>query len=286
MTTGQVYWGRTGYVEIEGAGRTYGNENGANTLDFKFDITKYGSMYSDFNVSILGLNSETINQLTVWKPQDAASERRQVKVFAGYEVDGKPNLLASGGVWSALPTPPPEMWLNMSCLHSLNKKVPVENPGNFMGSVRELFNIVAKEMGYESKIWNVRGDVPAGKQKFRIDGLKADLAQKFAQKFNLIVYDDDGTLTAIDQKGERLPPKNPIDVNINTGLLAMGNVSVGGATVRVRLTNRFKLYSWVNLKSTLIPKASGLYYVIKTRYVGHMRGDEWYTELEMLREEK
>lgn len=286
MTNGQVFWGRTGYVEIEGAGKTYGNEGGGTTLDFKFDVTKYGSMYSDFKVSILGLNSNTINQLTVWKPQDAASERRQVKVYAGYDVDGKPNLIAQGGVWSALPDPPPEMWLNMSCLHSLDKKIPVEKPRTVEGTVRELFDQVAMEMGYTSRMWNVQKDFRNDKYSFKIDGMKSDLAWKFAQKCNLIVFDDDGMLTATDTKGEKLPPKNPIPVNIDTGLLAVGNVAVAGATIRVRLSTRYKLYTWVDLKSQLIPKASGLYYIIKIRHVGHMRGDEWYTELEMIREDK
>ena len=282
-TQAQKYWGRTGYVEIEGANNTFGNESGPYRLDFKFDVTKFGSFYNEFSVGILGLNHETINELTVWNPQDAVSQARQVKVYAGYESDGKPSLLLEGGIWRAFPTPPPEMWLNMDCMSWIAKKEPLDEPGMVHGTPQEIFEKVAKEVG-SPPYWGIPPMKNAKPTSFMMTGTKDLQPERFAQKFNLCVYREDGVLKCIENHGEREnTPTDVQDVDIDTGLLSVGNLTIAGATVRVRLNTRYTLNSWINLKSTLIPKASGLYYVIKIRHVGHLRGDEWYTELTCLR---
>lgn len=278
---GQRYWGRAGYVELEGVPRTFGNEAGQNTLDFKFDVTKYGSFYSQFSVGILGLNSNTINELTVWRPQDAISEARQIKVFAGYTGNDKPSLIAKGGVWHAIPNSPPEMWLNMSCMSWLSKKVPVENPHKAIGYPQDIFKEIGGIMGLPV-LWNA-GDGGFKRSTFMIDGTVDTLADRFALKYNVIVYENNGVLLAISKNGEREKVEDAKDISIENGLISVGNLSVAGATIRIRLRTDFDLFSWVNLKSKLIPKANGPYYVTKVRHVGHMRGEEWYTELTMLR---
>lgn len=51
---GQLFWNRTGWVDIGGYGKPPVG------LDFKFEVKKYGNIYSKFSVGILGLNSSNI----------------------------------------------------------------------------------------------------------------------------------------------------------------------------------------------------------------------------------
>ena len=67
-------------------------------------------------------------------------------------------------------------------------------------------------------------------------------------------------------------------------MISIGKVDIAGATIRTRLDDSSKLFSWINLQSVIIPKANGLYVVIKKKHKGHLRGGEWFTELETIRQ--
>lgn len=283
MTTERVYWKRAGYVQIQDRNNrmvSYGGSRDA--LDFRFEGEKCGDIYGEFSVGILGLSATTINDLTVWNPADAIERSRKIRVFAGYDIDALANPIFDGFILEAIPTSPPEMWLNMRCMCNLDKSGPVVNKRMIYGKIPDLFDEVAKELSLEARI-DAKGIDEEGSYGFRMEGKKIDLAQRFADTFNLTVYDDNGILVATDKRPWLAKPQRSMSLSIDNGLLGVGGISVAGATLRRRLDDTAGLFTWVDLKSTLVPSASGRYNVIRKKHKGHFRGEDWYTELECIR---
>ena len=125
------------------------------------------------------------------------------------------------------------------------------------------------------------------KYTFTFDGRKkVQLTYKFANQFNCICIDQNGTIVAADRREWLKAPKRIArEVSQDTGMLAVGNVDIAGAKVVHRLDNTFSLLSWVDVKSRLIPNMDARpYYVRAFRHTGHLRGDKWQTELELIRQ--
>ena len=279
-TLGQRYYNRVGHLEIEDFG------NLPEGLDIKFDVKKFGNFNVQFSAGVLGLSSDHVNELTVWNPVDALSNSREIKVFAGYESDSLKSPLAKGFIFKAMPTPPPEMWVNFDCMLSIKNKFPIEQEEHMMNvGIGEVAQKICKLNEYD---FTWKSEIPKDtKVNFMISGSPDDLVKRFEVAFNIVaVLDDKNTITFYDNKAwNKLSVPNNIStvINTETGLLMVGNVDMAGATVRTRLNDRYQLFDWVRLESSLIPKANGNYFVLSKRHVGHLRGNEWYTELQMIR---
>lgn len=279
-TLGQKYWNRAGYLEIEDFGKL------PEGLDIKFDVRKYGNFNVQFSAGVLGLSSYHINELTVWNPRDALESTREIKVFAGYESDSLKFPIAKGFIFTARPTPPPEMWIDFNCMISIKNKVPVEEEEHMRGAeIIKVAERICKLNGY-SFTWK-SSIAKNAKVNFMISGSADGLVKHFENAFNVVaVLGDKDDITFYDNKAwNRMSVPNNISsvINTETGLLMVGNIDLGGATVRTRLNDRYQLFDWVRLESSLIPKANGNYFVLSKRHVGHLRGNEWYTELELIR---
>lgn len=278
MSVQRKFWNRVGHVEIEDdSGRMvkyYG-------LDFKFKVKSIGDIYNQFSVSILGLSADTINNLTVWNPVSAVEAPRRIAVYGGYEKTGE-ELIASGYVWYAIPTSPPEMWLNFECWKYLKVEDEVEEPRELINkSILEVFNEVAAECGMRPSFKATGADNNV--ESFVIEGKKADLAAKFSGRFNKDVVDNAGILVCNDRHGERGDPKREVLISNNTGLIATSSIDIVGARITTRLRTDIGMNDWIRLESTLIPSASGSYFVIEKELEGHFRGELWVSRYRVLR---
>lgn len=280
-TKGQRFWNRIGWLDIEG----YGSPPIG--LDFKFEVRKIGNVYPSFKASILGLSSANINALTVWNPSDAFKAAREISVFAGYEDDGSPAEICRGYVMRAMPTPPPEMWMNFECMFQLEGKDVVEEPYTMFATIDEIVRQLWAESGIIVSMARSANYNRTSKSLFTFEGSKDLLIERFCDKFGFIaVYEDTSTATIYNRKPWRYSEPDPNRINVintDTGLLMVGNVDMTGAKVRTRLNDRYGLCEWVRLESRLIPKASGYYFVMEKKHVGHLRGKDWYTELRLVR---
>lgn len=273
----QKYWDRIGHIEIEGYGKI------ADGLDFKFEVEKIGDMYATFRAGVLGLSMPHIHALTEWNNIEAGVKHRGIRIYAGYSSSVGEKKLVDGYIMNAAPTSPPEMWLNIEGMTSLRKSTTVKEPRTVSGSREEVFSEVCREMGMPSRWDAVRID-RGGDIEFKIDGQISSLAERIARAFGGIVYDDDGTAVLADKHAQYIRPNyEPQVIDIDHGLIGVPSVSIVGAVIRTRLNDSFKLYSWVNLKSSIMPKANGIYLVQSKKHVGHLRGNEWYTELDTVR---
>lgn len=284
-TNQQVYWKRIGYVEIEmrnGKWVRFGGSNDA--LDFKFEGVMIGDITPSFTVSILGLGIEKINELTVWNPQESTARRRGIRVFAGYEKDGINNPIFEGYVFEAIPTNPPEMWLNFRCLMNIDKKTPVEEQKRFERKpLSEILKGIADALGKSSR-WDAEKVSGSKLANFTLTGMTPQMAcEEFADRFNVLVYTDGDVLVAADRDGQTNDPKNAIPVSTETGMLGISALNVSGATITTRLNRKIKLFSWIDLKSTIVPKANGKYFAVNVVHKGHFRGKEWVTIAKLIR---
>lgn len=287
-TNRPVYWNRMGYVAIEDrSGRMieYGGANGA--LDFKFNGEITADICPTFNVGILGLSLDTVNQLTAWNPAETYERKRKIEVYAGYEQDGISNPLFSGFVIEALPTNPPEMWLNFKCMMNINDSGPVKSSDKDTEkrTLEEIWNEIAKANNVKAR-WEAKRVDKDKKVVFSFGGKSPrKLITEFMDRFNVLCVFIDGVLVCKDDRPWQ-DPQNPVEIiNTQTGLLGIAGVSVKGATVKRRLSDTTKCFDCVRVVSEIMPKANGSYMILSKRHVGHFRGDDWYTELELIRME-
>lgn len=278
MSDRREYWDRVGYVCIE-------DQNGQmieyRGLDFKFKVKSIAGIYSKFSVSVLGLSAKTINDLTVWNPIKAIKSPRKIEVYGGYAKTGA-EVIATGYIWYAVPTRPPEMWMNFECMQFLKFNDTIKEPvvlENY--SVKEIFNTIAAECGYRADWQASGGDVKI--KSYTLEGKIGDLMRKFSLTFNKSVCERFRMLICADPHGEREEPRRQIRIAQDTGLLAVGNIDIMGAVITTRLRTDVQILDWLNLESILIPSASGPYFVISTEMEGHLRGEKWESSYKCLR---
>ena len=287
MRNVQTYYKRVGYVLIEGADGVM-HRYGDSELDMRFSGEKVGTVYREFEVGILGLSASTINELTVWDKAKAVAASRRIEVYAGYAGGGIDHPLFSGIIIEAMPTNPPEMWMNFKCINMNGGDVGDWRRNELFENVAigELFGWISEDCGFGGKWrWESSRD-PTDKVSFVMSGNARDNAERFAQAFDLTVFEDGGIMYARDARMQFDSPREPVvQVNQDTGMLALGNVTLAGATIKTHLSDRAMFGSWLYLTSKIVPKANGYYIVVRKKHVGHLRGEEWYTELQTIRKD-
>ena len=254
-------------------------------LDYRFDIKYAGDIAAKFTVGILGLSRETIQRLTVWNKAHALTRARKIAVYGGYEKDGVERPLAEGIIVQAIPTSPPEMWLNFECLVGRMDYDPQKSHCVKNATRAFLLELLAKKNGLASR-WDakkVNGNTRVSRFYFKTS--PAWMINVFASTFGVHVYIDGNTLVAVDRNAwmDDSVVNNAEEVGPQTGLLNIGNIDLKGATIRRRLDVRSRLMTWIRLVSKIMPSASNSYFVIGKRHVGQFRGQDWYTELQMIR---
>jgi hypothetical protein len=262
--------------------RRYGGS--VDGLDFKFDIKYTGDIACQLTVGILGLGRDTIQRLTVWNYAQAITRGRKIAVYAGYEKDGLPRPIATGIITQAIPTSPPEMWLNFTCLIGKMDYDPKDPLTMRDTTPPKILAKIAEMNGCESR-WDTKKNSLKKVLKYYLNAAPSRMVSKFADDFNVYVYWDDGVLVATNRNAwmtNKVIAASEV-IGPGTGLLAIGSVDLKGATIRRRLDVRSRLMTWVRLESEIIPSASEDYFVIGRRHVGQFRGSDWYTELKMIR---
>lgn len=288
VTNESAYWNRIGYVEIEDRQGQWVKYGGiTDSLDFKFEGKIVGGVTPEFTVGILGLSMDTINDLTVWNPEESTKAKRGIRVYAGYQKDGIANPLFDGYIFEALPTNPPEMWINFKCLMNINGTRPITEKEWFEDTeIRRIFKAIGDRWGMLTR-WDAIKTSAETKGNFIISGKTPQmLIDEFSHKFNVIIYAEHGILVCQDREPWTKEPKDAQKLSIATGLLGVSGLQPVGATFTRRLDDTNKIFSWVELESKLIPKANGMYQVIEKTHKGHFRGEEWVTILRTIRYNK
>lgn len=109
------FYNRVGHVElISGNGGLLRSYDG---LDFRFHVKKtIGGISDKATVGILGLNNDSISYFSTFTDNAHQLQKNwRVRVYAGYKEEGE-HLIIDGDLIRAVPSIPPENWINMSVM--------------------------------------------------------------------------------------------------------------------------------------------------------------------------
>lgn len=289
MTTSSAdrkYFKRDGWIEVDGFDIPKG-------LDMKFEVPMKADVSINFKASVMGLSKENCNALAqhvFWKNINNPASK-SVRVYAGY--DGSSGgtgayKIAEGLVWYAMVRSPPAMWMDFRCMNMFAKNCFAESEKTVSGATVEgLFMEIAQTFGYRGVMFAPAGSRNAKTRQFTIRSNPKLTINEFCSAYGFQCTVDDSTLyaNATDGGAKDAYSKRNVEavVDRDHGLLQWTVNDFKGAKARCRLNREYRMFQWVDVKSEMMPNTGGRLFVTGVRHVGHLRGAEWYTELELLR---
>lgn len=238
-------------------------------------------------ISILGLSFETIQSLMAYMPAvEEKKKERIIRVYAGYEKTGE-ELLYTGYIIQAMPRNPPEMWVDILATNfgTLMDTYSVEGSGEEI-TRREWIQKVCKTCGWDGPIVYPENNESVNKAldiKMKDKSINPNNALKIAELMNICGAEG---LFTVNLYGNNLYvyPNDPYqvpksmaqDLDITTGLVGIPEIKWQDITLKAFLSTRFRAANWVKLTSEMVPKANGHYWIYDIKYVGELRGQDWY----------
>ena len=250
-------------------------------VDVKFDINlPMSAIMTTAKVGILNLAREDIEYLTTYTSRwSAIIQRKRLRVFAGYE-DTELALIFDGDIINALPTQPPEIWLNCEAQSGAYGSTQMFSESILVPSnIQTVANEAAGWMGM-SLDWKSTSKKTI--DKFDFTGSRTQLMQSISKLGNIIPFEENGNLVIVDRDN---PERDGVirEISEQSGMVFVPDVDYIGVTVSMFLDTRIKRGDTVNLVSKRIPAASGLYYVYNIRHHGQLRGNSFYTTIKARR---
>lgn len=268
-------------------------------INVKFNYSFYigSAMYGVGNISICGLDRLTLDQLISFASQSTVlKEKKLIKVEAGY--GDKKALIIDGSIMSAIPTAPPDIWLNCEVINSYElQKQHITLTIDEGLTLQEYAELIAKTINVplemRIKDTNYLSKKMSG-QSFGGDVFK--LVKTITRAFNFKSQDTEvykygriasylvnNTLVVdyanLRNNDERT--KNPILISKDTGMVGLPEMSMAGELVNITtlLKPEIKTGDVLKLESEQLKSANGLYYVQGITYTGEFRGTSWYSTL-------
>lgn len=248
-------------------------------LQVAFNIEKRASsLCNNATIQITNLNREHIEYLTTINAISPANEglRKIIRVFAGYEDNW--GLIFEGDITSALPTPPPDITLQCTCLSGYYNKL-FNYKAEFQGvvKVRDIITQIAKDLNL-TLIWQLKEDKTL--DGFSYQGSLGDIIETLNKLGKFSVFEEDGKLYVCDKENGKNPQQVTWNYSKENGMIGIPQPDMYGVKFKVLLNPGIHCYDSVNLVSSQIPAANGEYYIYKINHVGESRGTSFYSELE------
>lgn len=271
-----------------------------NNISVRFNFQKYigTSFFGYGKVSICGLDKATTETLTtICSEEQALKERKQIRVEAGYE-DTKKTLIIDGSILSAVPTMPPDIWIDCLVLNGYERQQEMKSvsvKGSF--NIKELAEIIAKQIGVKNGvICRIDNDV-YGKRFYQrktqnislIDTVE-NILNVISQNYSVeegdmygvpVAYIDNETLIVDYENFSEAEGQSRTHHKIdkNNGMIGLPEITKAGtiANITTLLKPEILVGDVIDLESVMIKKANGQYNVIGISYVGDFRGEKWYS---------
>lgn len=269
---------RVAYIEIITAS---GNMKRLDGLNVRFNVNKrLGAVMNDASISIANLTRDDVEYLTTFtSPWYAIAQHKRIRLFAGYE-DTNTGLLFDGDIIEAMPTMPPDVWLNC--------KARSGNYGNCtMVSKSIQTQMPVKQLLKEASGWTglTLEDTCTSEKSvsgFNFNGGVTQVIEQLNQIGGITVFEDNGTLKAVDTDNPNINATERV-ISKSSGMIGMPKLDPLGCEVTVLLDPTIKLGQKVRVISERIPSASGSYWVYDINYTGETRGEPFYTVLKCRR---
>lgn len=297
-------------------------ENGHEPFDIRFDIDVACGITPNFTLDILSVGKDAMNVLTRWNIAECLSENYNLKIFAGYKNNRGAECIANGLVQSILPVgTPPDMGLHFDCIAGGNFDTAIYEPkyGNPGGSDSaaqgdESPNLESQDVGDEpevaaDKAVNAACNQIGAKKDMRVDLSEAaagdgtptpidckgktpsQIIQETSSKYNIEIATqtdrEDGQMSVVvtGKNGETIERGVKEKLSAETGLLSIScdapDYLNASAT---RLLDPFlQMFDTCDVDTKFLPSFDGRFFVTGVHHSGHFRGNDWKTELKLLK---
>lgn len=266
-------------IKVNG-GEDVANAKRLEGVSVRFRIEKtLNAVMNKAKISLANLSRPDVEYLTSFTSWALEIEKRKrIRLFAGYEGQNV-GLIFDGDITSALPSLPPDEWLEVEALSGFydNQNVAsisIEGETSF----KEICEKVAQELGLSLR-FHVKTDRYV--DGFTYQGGARNVIYKLNDLFQACAYQDGKTLYVRDLEQEYDGTAKLI--NEESGLIGIPHPGPLGVDLTVLLDPTIELGKPIKLESKRIPSASGVYYPYALVHEGESRGNPFYTHLKCQR---
>lgn len=246
-------------------------------IDIQFQVEKHlGAVMNEANITIYNLTREDIEYLTTFTSQWIAyQQRKRIRIFAGYE-DTSVGLIFDGDIVEALPSMPPDIALRCKA-----RSGAYNNSTMISKSITE--PIAVKDLLQQAGSWTgltINDHTTTDKKVngFYYTGSVTQLIGQLNDIPDIIAYEDDGTLWVVDKKDTNTGMQMRV-INKDSGMIDIPQPNALGINVKMLLDPAIKLGQQIKVESSLIPACNGIYTIYELKHSGHLRGNEFYTDI-------
>lgn len=258
-------------------------------LNVKFDVTLRAACENanEAKISILGMTPPKIQYVTSY--MDFTTEilkHKTISLYAGYKEMNNTTLLFNGDVVHALPTMPPDVWLEIDAkaghyrqMEKISKSTTKEM------SFQQLCDFAAKWIGV-SLDWKVKdGNIASHVVKgYEYTGSIEKCMEALAQIQPVYVYlsHDNKSIVVVDRDNPDagLSMKQ---INKNTGLIGIPQPSVIGCEFDCFMDPTIMRFQPMMVQSEMIPSMNGIYLAYEVKHSGDLRGGRWISHVKCRR---
>ncbi len=274
---------RRAYVDFEIKTPTQDGQNAKRVegLNIRFNVQKFrGQLQGRARISICNLEKADLEYLTTFmSPWIEITKQKKIQLFAGYE--GKTGLIFSGDILKAIPSIPPDVWLNCEALGGYYNNLIVESfTINGPIAIGDVCRTVADKLGV-SFVSKASESVFGQKvDAFCHTGGLNNCVKKINELGLCCAWVENETLFLDDLEPQK--PQQGEQVRLiseYSGMVGIPEPGPIGVDLSILMDPSIKLGEPIELKSKLIPSANGVYYPYCLEHTGELRGNEWYTKL-------
>lgn len=254
-------------------------------LDVKFTIKKSANaVMNRAEISIANLSMERVYNLTTFmSPFLNEAKRKTAQIHAGYVKntgDEDVPLIFQGEITRALPSMPPDVWLNCEARSGFyNNQNVVSLSLNGQTTVKDICAKAARELGLKLNYTATTNKSVAG---FSHSGGATNMLERINELGGVIAFEDDGELKVMDVDKPETSDYVRV-LNRHSGLIGIPQPDNMGLKMKMLLDPTFKVGDRVELESEMLKKANGVYWCYALTHSGSLRDTEFYTEIEAKR---
>lgn len=277
---------RRAYVDFQISTPTQDGQNAKRIegLNVRFSVQKFrGQVQGKARISICNLATSDIEYLTTYmSPWVEIQKRKKIQLFAGYE--DNLGLLFSGDILKALPTMPPDIWLDCEALGGYyNNLITASFTLQGPITLSEVCSVVAQKLGVP-----FINEASESVSNHSIDGFchtggLTNAIKKINDLGICCVWVEDEILHMADNEPKQPENKGVRLLTEQSGMIGLPEPGPVGLDVTMLLDPSIKLGDPIEVRSTRMPSINGVYYPYSLEHTGELRGNAWYTKLKCQR---
>lgn len=236
---------------------------------------KMGTAAAEASIQIANLNQQTIQYLTTYTtPYHRPNVLKKINIYAGYEDTGWGRIF-SGDITEALPQGLPDVWLNIKAKSLYYAQRTPVSFGAQNITMQNLGAGIASELGL-SFDWQASSTKTI--DVFNLLGSKGELIKEYNRLEDVILYEDNGILKAVDKKPQA--PRGAVKlISADAGLIGDVQPDQYGIKLKCLLDPSLNCGSWIKTKSLKLPGTNGIYLIYTLDFDFASREQQFYCNI-------